>query len=173
VTSIGGLPVGPLEGRDRDQVIALVARAYAEYPGCVLDLSTVDADLDDLAADLAAADGTGWAVRDDGRVVACVGVTPATVDGEPGAHLHRLYVAATHRRRGLAAGLVALVEAHAEAAWGARAVELWSDTRFADAHRLYARCGYRRTGETRRLHDPSDTTEYRFVRHLPPGRPTP
>lgn len=165
--TIDGLPVRPLGDHDSDQVIALVERAYAEYPGCVLDLPGVDADLPRLAEHLAARGGQGWVVTDGGEVVACVGVTPATRDGAPVAHLHRLYVAATHRRRGLGHALVRMVEEHASHAYGAAAVELWSDTRFTDAHRLYARCGYTATGQTRQLDDPSHTTEYRFVRHLP------
>jgi hypothetical protein len=45
-------------------------------------------------------------------------------------------------------------------------MELWSDTRFLDAHRLYERLGYRRTGRTRELHDLSDTVEYEFDKPL-------
>jgi len=45
---------------------------------------------------------------------------------------------------------------------GAR--RLWTDSRFTDAHRLYARLGWGRTGATRELHDLSATTELEFVR---------
>lgn len=166
MTLLAGLPLRSLRPDDADQVIALIGAAYAEYPGCVLDLPGVDDDLPDLADRLARAGGRGWVVEDHGSVVACVGVVPADVDGVRGAELKRLYVAAGHRRRGLGRGLVGLVEDHAQDVLGARALDLWSDTRFEDAHRLYERCGYRPTGETRRLHDPSDTTEYRFLRHL-------
>lgn len=166
--TLAGLPLRPLRPDDSDEVIALVGGVYAEYPGCVLDLPGVDDDLPDLADRWAAVGGTGWVVTDDDRVVACVGMAPTTVDGAPGAELKRLYVAASHRRRGLGRALVALVESHAQRVHAARAVELWSDTRFTDAHRLYQRCGYAATGQTRHLHDPSDTTEYRFVHRLAP-----
>lgn len=46
-------------------------------------------------------------------------------------------------------------------------VELWSDTRFTDAHRLEERLGYRRTGETRELGDLSNTTGFRYLREFP------
>lgn len=170
MTTLAGLPLRPLEPDHADGVVRLVGDVYAEYEGCVLDLPGVDADLPELAERLATAGGRGWVVTDDDRVVACVGVAPHDVEDGPGAELKRLYVAASHRRRGLGRALVALVEAHADGALGARAIELWSDTRFADAHRLYEQCGYVATGETRDLHDPSHTTEYRFVRTLvPPG----
>ncbi|MGZ4666298.1 MAG: hypothetical protein ACXV5Q_15030, partial [Frankiaceae bacterium] len=38
--------------------------------------------------------------------------------------------------------------------------------RFADAHRLYERLGYARSGRSRELHDLSDTTELEFVATL-------
>lgn len=198
--TIDGLDVREMRASDADAVITLVAAAYAEYPGCVLDLPGVDADLPELADRLRAAGGRGWVVTDDDQVVACVGIAPASGDTDPRdgdrgtrpaverraappsgdpdrrdgdrgtrAELKRLYVAATHRRRGVGRALVELVEDHAVRDHDAVAVELWSDTRFVDAHRLYERCGYVRTGRTRQLHDPSETTEYEFVRALSPG----
>lgn len=164
MTTIDGLTLRDLRADDAPAVIALVECAYGEHPGCVLDLPGVDADLPDLAARLRAAGGRGWVLSDDDEVVACVGLAPVPDGGR--IELKRLYVAATHRRRGLGRALVALVERHAVDDHGATSVELWSDTRFTDAHRLYQRCGYERTGRTRRLHDPSRTTEYHFVHTL-------
>jgi putative acetyltransferase len=76
-----------------------------------------------------------------------------------------LYVAAAARRRRLGARLVGLVEDAARGR-GAAAVELWSDTRFHDAHRLYARLGYGRSARTRELHDLSNTVEHHFRKRL-------
>ena len=189
---------GLRDGRDDDSaaLIALVGGVFDEYPGCVLDLDDLDADLLAPVATIAASGGAWWVLpapphtatphtptadavppdvaRPDTStpnaaaagqqvLMATIGCS-AVVDGEV-AELKRLYVAAAFRQRGLGRALVEHVEAHASAG-GASAIELWSDTRFADAHRLYERLGYTATGETRELHDPSDTTEYRFVRHL-------
>lgn len=149
---------------DADDLVALVGAAFDEHPGCVLDLDDLDADLLAWASHLAAAGAEGWVVVDaDHRVVAMVAAGRAGATGP--VELKRLYVDADQRRRGLGAALVALVEAWA-ADRGATVVELWSDTRFGDAHRLYERLGYRRGGETRQLHDPSDTTEVRYERRL-------
>ncbi len=79
------------------------------------------------------------------------------------AELHRLYVRADQRGKGLAARLVAHVEAMAREA-GARRMELWSDTRFETAHRLYERLGYTRGG-TRPLGDISNSIELSFRPH--------
>jgi putative acetyltransferase len=61
--------------------------------------------------------------------------------------------------------LVGVVEAAARSA-GATGMVLWSDTRFTDAHRLYTRAGYQKSGRVRSLHDRSNTDEYEFVRTL-------
>lgn len=167
-------PVGrarPLRDDDSDALIRLIGGVYAEYPGCVLDLPGIDDDLPRMREVIEAADGGFWVVERDGELVASGGWAPHEVDGRAGAELKRLYVRADQRGVGIGAWLVRRIEAAASAA-GAEVIELWSDTRFLDAHRLYARLGYEPTGETRELHDPSETTEYRFVKTLAPAGPT-
>jgi GNAT superfamily N-acetyltransferase len=151
--------------RDDDSagLIELIGACWAEYPGCVLD---IDGEEPWLRAPAAAYDGSGgtcWVVEDGGEIVGCVGIKPL-----PGgaAELKGLYVAARARRRGLGERLTGLVESEA-ARLGASRIALWSDTRFGDAHRLYERLGYVRTGRTRELHDLSQTVEYEFVKPLP------
>jgi putative acetyltransferase len=82
--------------------------------------------------------------------------------------LLKLYVARSARRLGLGGTLVGLVESES-AATGATTVELWSDTRFLDAHRLYERHGYVRNGATRELHDLSHSVEYHYRKELNHG----
>ena len=156
---------------DAADLIALFAAVFAEYPGCVLDVDGEMPELRHIAAHFAAAGGrfyvftrpgTDSAPAERGRVVACGGYTPA---GSEQVELRKLYVAKTERRAGLGSRLCALVEAEALLR-GARRVELWSDTRFLDAHRLYERRGYRRSGKTRELHDLSHTVEYHFDKVL-------
>jgi GNAT superfamily N-acetyltransferase len=100
-----------------------------------------------------------------GAVVASVGLVPR---GPSSVELKSLYVARPARRRGLGARLVSVVEQEA-ASLAATAVVAWSDSRFLDAHALYHRCGYQRTGRSRELHDLSRTVEYEFTRSLPAG----
>ena len=164
---------------DADGLVALVGGVFEEYEGCVLDPDELDADLFAWASHLAESGGTGWVVTDDaGTIVSCVGVAPShdpeahdpeahdpEADDGSTAELKRLYVAERARRRGIGAALVGLVEGWARD-HGHVVVELWSDTRFDDAHRLYERLGYERSGAERKLHDPSDTTEWHFRRRL-------
>ena len=132
---------------DAAAVQELIGGCFAEYEGCVLDVDGIDAW---MRAPATADDRTMWVVPGpDGRLTASVG----HAHGE----LKSLYVTASARGRGFGESLVRVAER-------AGAVRLWSDTRFTDAHRLYDRLGWCRTGEERDLHDPSDTTEWEFAR---------
>jgi predicted GNAT family N-acyltransferase/RimJ/RimL family protein N-acetyltransferase len=159
--------VRDLRESDSPAIVRLIGGCFAEYPGCVLDLDDLDRWMLAPRSSYDAWRGRMWVVELDGEVVACCGGKP--LGGGPGqadtVELKSLYVDAAARRRGIASELVGLVEAQARE-WGARRVELWSDTRFLDAHRLYEGLGYRRLPETRELHDPSNTTEYAFEKDL-------
>jgi N-acetylglutamate synthase-like GNAT family acetyltransferase len=159
---------GLREVRDADSaaLTELIGGCWAEYPGIVLAVDEEEPWLRRPATYYARSGATArmWVVDDRQGLAACVGVKPLE-DGAT-AELKSLYVAAWARHRGLGAGLVDVVERYA-VAHGARTVRLWSDSRFADAHRLYTKLGYRRSGQ-RDLHDLSDTTEYGFVKLLGP-----
>ena len=153
----------PVSDTDAEDLIALVGDSYAEYPGCILDLDDLDRDLLQPATAIERVSGRWWVVEDDGRVVGSIAASD--IGDQHDVELKRLYVASTHRRRGVAAHLVAEVEAHARRL-GARRVVLWTDSRFTQAHRLYQRLGYLETGERRDLDDLSNTTELEFVKPL-------
>lgn len=146
---------------DAAAVRRLIGDCFAEYEGCVLDPDGLDAWMATPASAYAAKGGEFWVlVTPRGDALACVGWAP----GEPGrVELKNLYVSAAARRQGLGRRLADLVES-AAADRGAAEVFLWSDTRFLDAHRLYAGLGFARTGEERALNDPSQSFEYGFVK---------
>lgn len=148
--------IRPARDADADGVIALIARVYGEYPGCILD---VDREEPALRAPASSFDRF-WVVEEGGPVGGCVGIAL----GET-AELKKLYLDATLRGQGLGRKLIALVEETARAA-GSERIELWSDTRFETAHAVYERCGYTKTGRTRDLHDLSNSTEYHFEKDL-------
>ncbi|NBC34574.1 MAG: GNAT family N-acetyltransferase [Alphaproteobacteria bacterium] len=155
--------VRPACDDDADGLIALIGACFADYPGCVLDVDGEMPHLRAIATAFARRRGRAWVAESDGMVVGVVGVRPA---GEPRTmELMTLYVGHAVRRRGLGARLVGLAEAESRQR-GAVRMELWSDTRFTEAHRLYEGLGYRRLPETRALHDLSDTVEFHFVKAL-------
>ncbi|MFP4233508.1 MAG: putative glycolipid-binding domain-containing protein [Nitriliruptoraceae bacterium] len=164
--SLDGLQLRAARDEDADGLIALVGAAYDEHPGCVLDLPGVDDDLPRPATTAARRGGRWWVLTHDGRVIGSIGTGAPSPQGV--LELKRCYLDGRWRGRGLATRLIRRVEEHASAL-GATQVELWSDTRFTAAHHRYEQLGYAATGETRDLHDPSGTTEYRFARTLPPS----
>jgi len=149
--------IRPARDADADGVIALIARVYGEYPGCILD---VDREEPALRAPASSFDRF-WVVEEGQHVVGCVGCALA----KPVAELKKLYLDAGMRGRGLGRDLIALVEETARAS-GAERIDLWSDTRFKTAHAVYERCGFRKTGRTRDLHDLSNSTEFHFEKDL-------
>ena len=98
----------------------------------------------------------------DGRIVGTAGLTSH-------GSLERLYV--LKEARGSGAGSALLSEVVAEARrCGHAQLEIWSDKRFTDAHRLYERHGARVVGE--RVHDdPDDSHEWGLVLDLTDPRP--
>ncbi len=148
---------------DAGGLIALIGGCFAEYPGCVLDVDGESPELRAIATAFAARSGRFWVAEREGAVIGSVGVVPAAAAGR--VELCKLYVDRGARRFGLGARLAGLVEAEA-ARRGADSIELWTDTRFADAHRLYRRLGYLRQPGTRTLHDLSHTVEFHYLKWL-------
>ena len=153
------------DGSDADSpgMIALVGSCFEEYEGCVLDLEGIDADLIAPATAFEGQGGRFWVAAADGRIVGSIGY--AVKDGGERVELKKLYVNPEFRRRGLASRLYDRVD-DAAAAHGAKAIDLWSDTRFLEAHAFYLSKGFELQSETRYLDDPSNTTEYHFELRL-------
>ncbi|GGK44332.1 GNAT family N-acetyltransferase [Salinarimonas ramus] len=149
---------------DAQDMLGLLTLAFAEYPGCYVDPHGDYPELVRPRSLLSAAGTTMWVVEDrNGRVRAFCGIKGPDADGV--AELTKLYVRGDQRRRGLAAGLVSLVEETARAR-GAHRLQLFTDTRFTKAHRLYERLGFTRFGEERPLHDVSGSVEYGYAKKL-------
>jgi putative acetyltransferase len=148
---------------DRWELIGLVASCWAEYPGCIMDVHGEVPELLAIQSHFQHRGGRFWAVTEHEHLVASVGIAPATAAST--VLLEKLYVARAARRRGLGAALIDIVEADAILR-RATTIELWSDTRFEDAHRIYRRKGYEQLPETRELHDLSQSVELHFRKRL-------
>jgi putative acetyltransferase len=169
MTSSGATPpfaIRDARDGDAEQLIRLMADVFAEYPGCVLDVDGEEPDLRAIATAYAGHGGRFWVAERpaDGRVVGMVGARPLPSSGGH-LELKKLYVDQSARGTGLGTLLIGLVEVEA-ASRGAPLLELWSDTRFHTAHRLYERLGYQRGATLRELHDLSASVEYHFTKAL-------
>ncbi len=147
---------------DGYDLVALIAAAWADYAGCVLDVQSEMAHLLRMASWAKEQGGEVWVVERDGRIVGSAGGFPDDVDG---LELKMLYVWPKVQGSGLGRALAEHVEAYARLLKRKR-IRLWSDTRFHRAHRLYERLGYVRGSETRELHDLSKSVEYFFQKML-------
>jgi GNAT superfamily N-acetyltransferase len=148
---------------DSPDVIGLIGSCWSEYPGCVMDVHGECPELLAPARAYRQAGGAFWVAVDRCEtVVATIGWRPL---GSGAIELERLYVHHRWRRRGVASALADLVE-HIAGERGATQVQLWSDTRFREAHRFYRQRGYAQTGPDRDLGDLSRTREHHFVKTL-------
>ncbi|MCY3559507.1 MAG: GNAT family N-acetyltransferase [Chloroflexi bacterium] len=145
------------------EVIELIHRVFDEY-GFIWDPEDEFWDLlsEEHAFPYRSPIGAFWVMRDKSDAV--VGSIAANrIDG-PTVELHRLYLDAHLRGQGLGRRLFETAVAWARE-HGAGRIELWSDTRFEDAHRLYERLGYVKS-DTRKLNDVNQTVEFKYERDL-------
>lgn len=128
---------------DSPAAAAVVRTVYDEF-GFTWDEDGYHADLLDVEASYAAF----FVAEQDDEIVGTAGLT------EHGS-LERLYVLPSARGDGAGSALLARVIEEARRR-GHRQLEIWSDKRFEDAHRLYRRHGARVVGE--RVHDDPDSS---------------
>lgn len=145
----------PIVPEDVPGVLALIGEVYAEY-GCLLDAEQDERHLLEPGPYFRRHGGEFWVVEDEGRIRATVAVMLHEDAGE----LKSLYVHSSLRRQGWGRRLTDLAIMFARER-GKRKMILWSDTRFADAHRLYRKMGFHETGK-RELHDSNNSIEYGF-----------
>ncbi len=158
-----GLALRAAQEADSAPLIDLVSAIYGDYPGCHLLVEAEEPDL--LRPGGAYLPGGGWwVVEAGGALVGSVALRPSTA--RPGwGELRKLYLRAELRGEGVGAALLAFAEGEM-AARGWRHAHLWTDSRFAAAHRLYARAGWHRCALTRMLADASHTTEFEYLKQL-------
>jgi GNAT superfamily N-acetyltransferase len=153
------LSVRAAASADAPGVVQLIGRVYTEY-GFVYVPEVEVPDLFRFDQHYAPPRGTFFVVREDDVIVGSVGVERLD-DGS--AELHRLYLDARLRGRGTGRALVEAVLDWCRTQKIRRLI-LWSDTRFDQAHRLYERMGFQRTGERVLPDDLNQTREYGFER---------
>jgi GNAT superfamily N-acetyltransferase len=151
------LTVEPARAADAPGIIRLIERVFVEY-GFVFAADTEVPDLLAFGHHYHPPRGAFFVIRDVGRVVGSVGVERLAAHR---AELHRLYLDPALRGHGLGRALVERVIAWCRLE-DIPHLTLWSDTRFDRAHALYARLGFRRTGERTLAGDPNQTREYRY-----------
>ncbi|UTW56694.1 GNAT family N-acetyltransferase [Kordiimonas sp. SCSIO 12610] len=157
-----------LTGDDTEALIALIGGCYSEYEGVFLDLDDLDSDLKSYAGYIKDKGGEAFALVDKNTLIGCVAYAPL----EEGSYeLKRMYLNKDHRGNGEGGRGNALMLLHHVLGImrdkKADALHAWSDDRFTRAHRFYEREGFDLVdGDTRFLHDISNSTEIHFVKYF-------
>lgn len=157
---------------DAPGVVEVVQAVYEEY-GFTWEASGYHADLYDLQDYCDPTRSRFWVAESDGRILGCGGIRfHERVQGPIGeiviindyervagteAEIVRMYVHPLARRQGIASSIM---EKILQATSGP--IEIWSDKKFEDAHRLYQRYGARVVG-MRICHDPDQAPEWGMV----------
>jgi len=161
-------------GADQEGVVRTIKAVYDEY-GFTWDEATYHADLYDLDGYYADRGDVFYVAELDGGIVGTAALEffdpiPGPADqlqempdalariGGCDCSLERLYVHPDARRKGIGAMLTQRVIDDARAA-GRTRMEIWSDKRFGEAHRLYGRFGAQVAGE-RICDDPDVSPEW-------------
>lgn len=141
---------------DSPRIAEIVEACYALYSGCIFDLDGEMPELRRIASHYRDLGGEVWVAEDGGHILGCAAWKSLSAGV---LELQRLYVDPAAQGRGLGRRLAEHAIATAGKN-GAIAIELWTDTRFDAAHRLYERLGFRRGAMTRSLGDRSRSVEF-------------
>ncbi|HEV2474864.1 MAG TPA: GNAT family N-acetyltransferase [Chthonomonadales bacterium] len=174
------LSVRPASQNDSLLIVHVIRTVYDEY-GFTWDEEDYHADLYDLEG-YYLRNGGFWVALQDGAVIGTSGLkffdpltgsSPTTEDAQGhirltgcDCSLDRLYVLPACRRLGAASALLRKVLCAAGAA-GRTRMEIWSDKRFLDAHRLYQRIGAEVVAD-RISHDPDASPEWGLALKIEP-----
>ena len=134
--------IRPGHDSDAPAFIALIARCWADYPDCPLDVDTDAPELRALATYYGGRGGALWIAPSGTGMIATAPRTPTLWE------ICRVYVHPDRHGSDLARQLLDLAERHALTA-GATTLCLWTDTRFHRAHAFYEKHGYTRLPDTR------------------------
>ena len=164
---------------DSPRVVELVDSAYQQYPNCILDVDLEEPELRAVSSSFRRKGGEFWvavptavasgrslssAVRSarSWPVLGSIAVRPVSGSADVW-ELKKMYVAREARRMGVASELLRVTEQ-----WlirrGMVELQLWTDSRFIEAHGFYQARGFQRRPGERQLQDLSDTTEYPFFK---------
>lgn len=149
----------PYQDQHRDGVIGVIRGVHDEY-GFTWEADGYHRDLYDVQGHYLQPGGMFWALMHGDKVIGCAGVS---LHGDH-AELHRMYLQANHRGSGWGRKMLLKAIEFAKSR-GCVAMELWSDVKLTDAHKLYLRSGFTQHGE-RICDDPDNSREYGFWKEL-------
>lgn len=134
------MTIRPMTPAENTAVAALIRQSLEDEGLALPGTAYFDPQLDDLADHYDGLVRSGYFVcEDDGQVIGCGGFGPIS---DKICELQKLYVAKTHRGKGYASQLLAVIETEAGLA-DYQSIYLESSTKLVAALKLYEKMGYR------------------------------
>ena len=152
--------IRPVRDDDGPALARLIASCFAEYEGCLYDAAEFP-ELVAPASSYAEKQAELWVMMAGDELVGSVAITP--IAEHHASEISKVYLDANHRGNGAALELMQRASVCA-ARLALPDLVLWTDTRFTRAHRFYEKLGFVRMPMIRRLHDVSQSWEYRYER---------
>jgi len=155
--------IRPASKEDVDRLIDIIRQTIISY-GYIFELEFELPDFLDFENYYGRSKGELYVIEDSGVVVGCGALK---LDGGI-PYLSRIYVDEAYRGRGYGKAIVQYLMAR-NIDLGNNGLELWTDTLFRTAHKLYERLGFVFTGRVRPLGDVNNCYEYHYVLQLDRG----
>ena len=152
--------IRPYQKGDDLHIRDVIHTVYDEY-GFTWEADGYNSDTEDVQAHYIDQAGAFWVMELDGDIIATGGLMPISSDR---CELWRLYLKAEHRGKGYGASLYKHILEFAKNQ-GYKEMEIWSDVKLTDAHRLYEKLGATYIGQ-RICNDPDKSTENGFMMAL-------
>ena len=142
---------------DIDRLIDIIRETIISY-GYIFELEFELPDFLDFEGFYGKGRGELYVIEEGGKVAGCGALK---LNGEV-PYLSRIYVDERYRGRGYGKAIVQFLMQRNQDL-GNHELELWSDTAFRTAHKLYERLGFVFTGRVRPLGDINNCYEYHYI----------
>lgn len=148
--------IRPARAQDIDILTSIIKNTIESY-GYIFEHEFELPDFISFEQFYATGDAELWVMEIDGELAGC-----GALKGKNSfPYLSRIYMDERFRGRGAGKAMVLHLMQRAVGI-GFNEIELWSDTKFRTAHKLYERLGFRFTGRVRPLGDINNCFEYHY-----------
>jgi putative acetyltransferase len=145
---------------DDPHAAKVIRDAFEEY-GFTWEEGGYNADTEDIQSHYIDKGGWFWVMELDGEIIATAGLMPETEDT---CELWRMYLQSEHRGKGYGRLLLQHILDFAKSQ-GFTKMDIWSDVKLIDAHRLYRKAGAEFIGQ-RICDDPDKSLENGYIMPL-------
>ncbi len=152
--------IRPYRDGDDEDICRVIRNVFDEY-GFTWESGGYNVDTEDVKAFYLDGGGAFWVMESEGEIVGTGAIMP---EGNGRCELCRLYLSKASRGKGWGKMFYEFIIAEAKKS-GYREMEIWSDVKLVEAHRLYERSGARFVGQ-RICNDPDKSLENGYIYEL-------